>query len=257
MKIRSCGKTDVGLSREHNEDAFLINDELGLYIVCDGMGGHAGGEIASTFAIEKLNEFVVANKDRILHFHDEQSATPDSVIIAFIEEALRFVAESVHSYAAEHKHLKDMGTTLTAMLVFEERAVLGHVGDSRCYLIRDEKSVQLTDDHTVVAKLVQRGIIPKSAAMKHQFRHVLSQSIGSEKPLHIDTLLLDIYVDDLFILCSDGLIDYLEDEHKKIESFVQGKKLHDIVDDLITFANMNGGKDNITVLAIKAFAGFD
>ena len=251
MKIISSARTDAGKSRDSNEDDFLVDDDIGLYVVCDGMGGHEGGEIASAYAVQKLQEYVYRHKDRVIAFHDQDVDTPDSVLIAFIEDAIRSVSESVYDLANENPTLHEMGTTLTALLIFGERAVLGHVGDSRCYMIRDKKSLQLTDDHTVVSKLVQRGIVTKEAACKHQFRHVLSQSIGSEKPLHIDTLLFDVYVNDRFVVCSDGLADYLEERDRDIKDFISKNSPDKIVQDLIEFANSSGGKDNITVLVLQ------
>jgi len=238
MILRSAARTDVGLRRRANEDRYAVAPELGLYLVADGMGGHTAGQVASDLAAQGA----------VRALETLQSAE------ASLTEKLRYSVAAanreVFGTAQAKPHLTGMGTTLVALLAGGRRIALAHVGDSRAYLVRGGKIRQLTDDHSLVAELVRRREITAHAARGHPHRHVLTRALGVRRVAEPDLAELTPAVDDVFVLCSDGLTGHVQDA--EIAAEVSGNPdLDHVSERLIGLANSRGGEDNITVVLVR------
>lgn len=249
MKIIGYGKSDIGKVRSHNEDSFCVNNDLRLYMVCDGVGGHQAGEVASKMATNIIKQKISDQYAKVKKIME--SEVEDSVIIRFMETIVHETCKTIFDFAHSRPEYYKMGTTLTLLLMLGPRAIMIHVGDSRLYLIRDDQVHQLSNDHTLAHELLRIGLIEKEDVKTHRFHNVLSRAIGPKEIVHVDTLLFDVLPDDIFILCSDGLTTYLDSPEDILETF-------DVLDiektpqHLIDFANNKGGKDNISVIVIQA-----
>ncbi len=237
LRLRSAVVTDVGLRRQVNEDAFWVAEELGLYVVADGMGGHSAGQVASRMAVESAV--------RALRSLEGASAS--------LTEKLRYAVAAanheVFSTSQAKPELAGMGTTLVALLAAGGRVALAHVGDSRAYLVRGDRIRQLTEDHSLVAELVRRREISASAARGHPHRHVLTRAVGVRSSVEPDLLELTSEEGDLFVLCSDGLTGLVMDE--EIARIVRpNSNLEQTCRELVDLANARGGDDNTTVLVV-------
>lgn len=241
MKLKSYGRTDVGLQRSNNEDSFYNDEQHGLFIVADGMGGHAAGEIASNMAISVVRETLEPEFDRRHSPEDLQS---------LLVEAINRADRSIFGAAEENPDWKGMGTTVTILLTQTDQALLTHVGDSRLYRWRDQQLEQLSEDHTLVAEQLRRGILDQQEADRSNLRNILLQAVGLGEKLEIYQKTLTIAAGDRLLLSSDGLTDMLSTE--QISAI-----LADIEDvdqccaNLITAALEAGGKDNVTALLIE------
>jgi serine/threonine protein phosphatase PrpC len=243
-----AGYSDVGRSRTHNEDSFYLADGRGLYIVADGMGGHASGEVASSMAINAASKWVGDHHpllDRMREGVVDSQALRDVA-----RQAVEAANQAVFAKANEHRKYQGMGCTFTLLLVVGAKAVMAHVGDTRLYLYRAGEVSQLTHDHTMANELALAGLIEKAEVPDHQYAHVLSRAVGTKAGVKIDTLVLDVLPADRFMLCSDGLSEYLEDE-VAIARQLQGDDLEAIAQELVSYANTVGGSDNITAVVVE------
>ncbi len=249
LKITSCSKTDIGHKRDHNEDAFLVDDNLGLYIVADGMGGHAAGEIASEQTVEVIQDNVLAKVDVIEQFRANPGGQEGEAIRSMLELAVRAAAYQVFGLTEIDPDRKGMGTTLSALLLLPKAAFIAHVGDSRIYIIRNGRSVVATSDHTYVAAMVASGKMTEEQALKSKYRNVLLRAVGSHDYVQVDTRILRYKKGDIFLLCSDGLHGYLKDGEP--ESMVEPDDLDKSIQTLVQMALDRGGKDNITGILVR------
>ena len=242
MRIRGWGASDVGRRRDHNEDRFLCNDQLGLFAVADGMGGHLGGERASRMATEILE----ASLDHAVEAA-KAAATPLSA-----EDALRAaIAEAdrrIYETSATDPEVAGMGTTLTALFFHDRRAYLGHVGDSRAYLYRDGRIRQLTDDHSWIQEQVRAGLLSSTEAKESRYRNIITRSVGFEPTVIPDLQDLHPQAGDCFVLCSDGLSNDIGVE--EIGQVLTSDFYRDAPRNLIQMANDRGGDDNITCVCV-------
>ncbi len=227
---QSAGLSDAGRRRRHNEDAYVC--EPPLFAIADGMGGAQAGELASRLAAASVGRASIAGlagRDRV---------------VALIEEANR----SVYERAAEDEAASGMGTTMTVALVENDVVWLGHVGDSRAYLVREGKLEQVTEDHSLVAELVRSGRLTAEEADTHPHRSVITRAVGTEPDVEIDTIAVRPRAEDVFLLCSDGLTDMVDDA--TILALVEESRrdLARAAKALVDAANAAGGEDNITVL---------
>jgi len=238
--MKAFGITDVGQGRSMNQDfEFASETAVGnlpnLFVVADGMGGHKAGDLASRYTVEVLLDSIRANKEK----------NPIKVIRTAIEEANRCVLKM----AEEDKELMGMGTTVVVATIVGHYMYVANVGDSRLYLIRDDIR-QITKDHSLVEEMVRRGKLRKEEARNHPNKNVITRAIGAEKDVVIDFFDLRLRKEDIVLLCSDGLSNMLEDE--EIRNIVKSDEgIEKIAKELITAANRNGGKDNITVVLVK------
>jgi len=238
MKLSAAARSDVGMRRTANEDAYALAPALGLYLVADGMGGHVAGQLASRLAAEHTVEALQLVADR--------SAT--------LTEKLRYcvAAANHHVFAtAQGKpEVAGMGTTLVAVLAGGGRLALAHVGDSRAYLVRSGRIRQLTDDHSLVAELVRRREISPDAAHGHPHRHVLTRAVGVRRSVDPDLAELTPASGDVIVLCSDGLTTHVQDP--EIAALVAAESdLEEACGRLVALANARGGEDNVTVALVR------
>lgn len=243
-QITSAGATNIGRKRKANQDSFRMEPSHGLFIVADGMGGHAGGELASRIAVETVGDSVIADKKT----HANMSA--NELLMAAIHRA----NSNVHSHAQKDKALTGMGTTIVTLLFDAAKIFVGHVGDSRVYLIQKGKIWQLTKDHSLVNEKMRAGIITREQMRKDKSRNVITRSVGFESSVLVDIYQKDIQSGDLFLACSDGLSGLVEDAQilKILDELAWGSNsLEPAAQKLIQAANENGGDDNITVILAR------
>ena len=198
MKLQVCAKTDIGLRRKNNEDLFFVDKELGLFIVADGMGGHAAGEVASRIAVETVCQSLQA-ADLI---------NPQKQLSQAIEKANQAVEQAANG----NKAWQGMGTTLTIFLLQPQQGYLAHVGDSRIYRFRGSQLEQLSDDHSLIGEKLRRGILTPEQAKTSTLGNILLQAIGMTPQLDICQKSISLAAGDRFLLCSDGLTDMVDDD---------------------------------------------
>ncbi|OGQ84965.1 MAG: protein phosphatase [Deltaproteobacteria bacterium RIFOXYA12_FULL_58_15] len=251
MHIRSASHTDVGRVREHNEDAHLIVEELGLYVVADGMGGHLGGQTASALAVRTVGESVEKVRQAVV---DGAGVMPldSSPVPRLLADAVRSACGAIYDVAQNDPDLQGMGTTVTSMIVGSGRAFVAHVGDSRCYLQRGERIIQVTDDHSLVNEQIKAGLITREQARQSRLKNIITRSVGFEKDVAVDTFALPIHVGDKFLMCSDGLANFVDDT--EIGIALATLPLEQVPQAMIDLANERGGDDNITVVCVAALA---
>ncbi len=242
------GHSDVGRQREGNEDCMHVDDATGLYVVADGMGGHAAGEVASQAAIETLVAELTDRRELLARYRRGEAS--GEALLAVVRDAVQKACMHVHELANADEDRAGMGCTLTSLLVLGSKAAMAHVGDSRLYLLRAGKLSQLTTDHTMANELCLAGLIAPEEVRDHQYAHVLTRAIGTQASVVPDLLMLDIVPGDRFLLCSDGLADHIEHE-AELGAAITDHALAEIPGALVDFANDNGGHDNVTVIAIE------
>ena len=249
MRLRYFGHTDIGLSRSHNEDAFLADPELGLFVVCDGVGGRARGEIASAETADLIWEWV-KREQRALQAAIN-NATPDTqvTLARILRGAIQNACYLVHSMGELNPDQKGMSTTASAMLVAGGTGIIGQVGDSRVYMARDGAVSQVTEDHTLVNYQLKHGLITEAQARASTAKNVITRAVGHRDYVDVDIVTLELSPSDRFMLCSDGLHGYLEDIRD-----VQSLMVRDVEAGVLTaieLANARGGNDNITAMMIE------
>lgn len=229
----------------------LVDEGLGLFIVADGMGGHAAGEVASAKAVETVKQHVTANKNVLKDLIKDPTQVNRAAAASLVEVAIQRACAEIYRIANTDNSKRGMGTTFVCLVTAGSRGVIGHVGDSRVYLIRQGQCHRLTEDHTLISAQLKAGTITREQALTSQYRNVITRAVGIQESVQVDTLLIDMVPGDIFILCSDGLHGYLEDE--EVVPLVKSVGFGDLPKKFINVANERGGKDNITsvVLSVK------
>jgi PPM family protein phosphatase len=244
MRVISCGITDVGLKRNHNEDNLLINEELNLFVVADGMGGHNGGEYASAICGNTVEE-IVEN----MELGDELDVSVDDPVELVREKlryALRLAGRRIFEKASDSAEFHGMGTTAVSMLIDGSNAFIAHVGDSRLYLVRGDTVEQVTEDHSFVARQIKAGVLTAEEARTHRMRNVIYRSLGYQEDVEVDVQVRPVLAGDRFLLCSDGLSGHVEPY--EIFDHVTQFGPQDAARRLVDLACERGGEDNITVI---------
>jgi protein phosphatase len=246
--VEVAAKSDVGRVRQENEDSYLVQEGVGLYVVADGMGGHVGGKRASSLAVKTLSEYVERYADKL---REGATVSPieSSPVPRMLAGAVREACAVIFDAAQKSRELQGMGTTVTVLLLLNDRAFIGHVGDSRCYLQRGPRIVQLTDDHSLVNEQIKAGLITREQAAVSGLKNIITRSVGFERDVAVDTFALPVQSDDRFLVCSDGLCN-LVDDMEMGEALLAGE-LDAASDSLVNLANNRGGDDNITVLCLR------
>ncbi len=255
--VRFHALTDVGRRRDHNEDNYLVDRKLGLFIVADGMGGHAAGEIASALAVRTIHEEIKRERAILDDFSTgAQGASKVTIkeVLNLLEYAVQRACARIHEEARRDASKRGMGTTLSLTLVHGNRAFIAHVGDSRIYLYRGGDCRQITEDHTVINELIKRGKLSRDQIEKVAQKHAITRALGVYEQVEVDTLSFELIPGDQIVLASDGLHGYLTTEAEL------STRLDEIDGDvavrrLIDFANEQGGKDNITAVLIRIGEG--
>jgi len=237
--LRVGFKTDSGVVSKSNEDSLHVDEQLGLFIVADGMGGHNAGEIASNIAVQKI---AAAVRDGL---------ASGEKVSNIILEAVTAANQAIFFTAASDPWWTEMGTTVVMALFHGKRVVISHVGDSRAYMIKNGSIGQLTEDHTFVAEWVKEGSITPEQARTHQARHGLTMALGIEEEVEPVITELEWSPHESLLLCSDGLTEALEDS-EILDIISKATDSQEACDDLVNAANEKGGPDNITVIVIRA-----
>lgn len=250
MRLVSCSFTDTGLKRGANEDAFLVDEDLPLFVVADGMGGHRGGAVASALAVE----FVGVTMRRVIVPPDAGygplgERPPEIVLADELALAIRVAGRQIHEASLAIPEVASMGTTCVALGFARNRAVVANVGDSRAYCVRKRSIEQISQDHSVVAEYVRKGLLSPDQARQHLFKSALTRSVGFEEETLVDTFLREVEEGDAFVLCSDGLTNLVSDE--EISSLVSENEPDGAAEMLVELANQRGGDDNITVVVAR------
>ena len=254
-KIRVVSTTDTGRIREHNEDAAATDMDLGLLVLADGMGGYNAGEVASELAIKTIMNLVREGLDPQTRGQvDEESGLMRQSII--LRNAIARANKIIWQTAQSQPQCKGMGTTLVACLFHDDKISIAHVGDSRLYRLRDDQLEQLTLDHSLLQELVDRGFYSPEEAQRSTNRNYVTRALGVEATVEVEVQEEAVRVEDLFVLCSDGLTDMVEDEdiHLTINTF--NANLKTVAEQLVGLANENGGRDNITVSLASILGSF-
>jgi len=245
-RLVCSGATDKGLERAHNEDRFGAFPEVGLFVVSDGMGGAAAGEVAAHMAIEHLHG-AVAKADASWVIPVTASGQVGlRRLVAGIEHA----NHEVYTASLSRPELRGMGTTIAALLACGDRAAIAHVGDSRVYRLRGRTLDQLTEDHSWLNELVRRGVLDPERADRFEHRNVITRAVGTAPTVEVDARLVDVAPGDTLLLCSDGLSGVLS-RGELTEILIANLDLDRAVERLIDKANQLGGPDNITAIAVR------
>ncbi len=248
-ELKSWQATDVGRVRDQNEDNFLVDRKLKLFVVCDGMGGHAAGEVASSSACRFVREALMAEKERILAYEQGTGTVSREDVLQIVESAVHSACARVHQLGVEDESKRGMGTTLDALLVVGQRGFIAHVGDSRIYLNRGGSVHQLTEDHSLINELLKRGRLTRDQISKVAMKNAVTRAVGVYESVEVDVIDFDMLPGDRYLLCSDGLHGYLEEA--EIPRLFEQIPEEQLVDSLIALANDRGGKDNITAVVVK------
>ncbi|NLM43300.1 MAG: Stp1/IreP family PP2C-type Ser/Thr phosphatase [Clostridiales bacterium] len=250
--MRAYGVSHIGLVRKVNEDSYYYQNkyEYGkpyLCIVADGMGGHNAGEIASRMAVSEVKDFVekAVKKSNDYKIEDYKKLVTDAFL---------FANEKVYKRSIENRTLSGMGTTLTLALIIKNNLVIGHVGDSRMYLIKDRRISKITEDHSYVAELIKNGTIKPEEAIHHPQKNLITRALGTSKDLQVDVKNITINDGDFILICTDGLSNMLSDK-EILDTIISVKEYKAICHELINKANLNGGLDNVTVVVIEVQLG--
>lgn len=250
MRVEAFGLSDVGRVRDHNEDYFKLDPEIGLHVVCDGMGGHAAGEVASEMAATALHQFLWERRDQLKAFDGSEKAVQE--VTNLLNQAVLAASKTVFDIAASDKGKHGMGTTCIALLTLGDKGFMANVGDSRLYLSRDAKLYQLSTDHNFMNEAAAQGLMSLEQAAQSPHAHVLTRAVGAQPSVCADMLAFDILAGDTFLLCSDGLYEYTADAEELCASLSNGR-LPEISDRLVKQALVGGGHDNITTVIVRVF----
>jgi protein phosphatase len=248
LRRKGFALTDLGRKRASNEDAFFMDDKLGLYVVADGMGGHAAGEVASREAVDTLYGMVKRGVGGLRELIDPVTEADASAACRLMESAVQAATYFVFSIAEIDRAKSGMGTTISALLVLGDYAITAQVGDSRVYRIEGETVEQLTEDHTLIAWQLKQGLITPQEALRSPHRNVITRAVGNREYVQVDTRRIPLSPASRFLLCSDGLHGYLRDEDIPPIVRLGGDPA---VQRFIQLANQRGGKDNITAVLVE------
>lgn len=232
-----------------NQDAYFIDDDLGLYVVADGMGGHAAGEVAAWEAIQAIRDMMLRGRETIEEFRRNPITEETSrAICRLLESAVQSATYLVFGLAEQSPNFQGMGTTVSALLLAGAHVVTAQVGDTRVYCVRDGEAIQLTEDHTLINWQIREGIITPEEAKFAPNKNVITRAVGNKDYVEVDTQILSVRMGDRFVICSDGLHGYIK--KGEIPPIV-GEGPANACDTFIDLANTRGGKDNITVVVLE------
>jgi protein phosphatase len=254
-KLRCVGMTDTGKVREHNEDTIAFDADIGLLVLADGMGGYNAGEVASGIAVKTILNLVRESVDRQdLKTLDRESGMSRPSII--LRDAIHRANKIIYQTARTQPNCEGMGTTVVAMLFFDNRASIAHVGDSRLYRLRSDKFEQVTMDHSLLQELVDRGFYSAEEAQRAANKNYVTRALGVEPNVDVEVQEVPVQKGDFYALCSDGLSDMVEDDDMHLTLTTFGANLDTVAKQLIQLANDNGGRDNISVVMANVLDAF-
>ena len=251
--VQFAAVTDIGRERDHNEDNYLVDKKLGLFVVCDGMGGHAAGEVASALAVRTFHEEVKKEAELIADYLEQKSGAArvsKRDLLNMLEFAVNRASSRVHAEALRDPEKRGMGTTLVSVLLVGQQAFIINVGDSRIYLLREGIVEQITEDHTVYNELIRRKKLPREQVEKLVQKNAITRAVGVYEHAQPESLVLDVLAGDRFLLCSDGLSRYFQDDLAVFGGYLAEPVIDTAVRSLVEGANDQGGIDNITVVLV-------
>ncbi len=235
-------KSDKGKKRFNNEDACFVMLHNRLYVVADGVGGSNAGEVASRMAVTETANYFID--------HSIEECGNDDEINAYFEDCVKHVNNTIYHKSQKNTENRGMATTLVFAYANKGSVYIANIGDSRAYLYRNKKLIQVTEDHTYVNELVQAGLISKTGAENHKEKHKITRAVGAEEEVKADMFKVDVQLGDKILICTDGL--YGEVNEKSIGKILdKDKTMSETCEELVNQANINGGHDNITVICLK------
>lgn len=237
-------KTSIGRIRDINQDSYYISRDIKcpLFIIADGMGGHKAGEIASNMAVEIISSSF-ENQINNVDLNDDN-------IIAIIRSSICKANDEIYEKSIEKEEYSGMGTTVTLAYENQGKIFIGHVGDSRAYLLRNSTLYQVTKDHSLVEELVKNGSITREEARFHPQKNIITRALGTDKEIEIDVIVKEILQEDILLLCTDGLSNMLSDDEIK-KALIESENMQEACELLVQLSNEKGGLDNISVVAVK------
>jgi len=254
-KLRCVGLTDTGKVREHNEDTIAFDGEVGLLVLADGMGGYNAGEVASGIAVKTIMHLVreALEREDLAHADSTTGLSRPGIIL---RDAIARANKIIFQTARTQPQCEGMGTTIVAALFFDNRVSVAHVGDSRMYRLRGNGLDQVTLDHSLLQELVDRGFYSPEEAQRAANKNYVTRALGVEVAVEVEVQEHPVQRGDIYVLCSDGLSDMVEDDdiHLTINTF--GANLETVARQLIQLGNDNGGKDNISVVLAQVLDSF-
>jgi len=254
-KLKFAEITDTGKVRDHNEDAIGSDADMGLMVLADGIGGYNAGEVASGIAVQTITELAAEGATR----EERNSRDPETGLMRqtiVLRDAISRANKIIFQTAQSQTHCEGMGTTLVAALFYDNTVSIAHVGDSRAYRLRGEQFEQLTLDHSLLQELVDRGFYSEEEAQRSTNRNYVTRALGVEPAVEVEVQEFDVLPDDIYLLCSDGLPDMVEDEdiHLTIRTF--NASLDVVGQQLVNLANEHGGRDNVSVMLTQILESF-
>ena len=254
-KFRCVGITDTGRIREHKEDTFGTDPDIGLVVLADGMGGYKAGEVASGITVRTVMGLLKAAVEREdLARRDDDSGLSRPGIL--LRDAIQRANKLVHQTAKTQSNCEGMGTTVVAGLFFDDRLTIAHVGDSRLYRCRDGKLEQVTRDHSLMQELVARGFYTPEEAQRAAAKNYVTRALGVEATVEVEVTEVPVLKDDLYLLCSDGLTDMVEDDDIQLTISTFGANLETLARQLVLLSNDNGGRDNVSIVLVRVLDAF-
>ncbi len=254
-KLTLVGSTDTGRVREHNEDTIATDPDVGLLVLADGMGGYNAGEVASGIAVKTITNLVREGllREDLASIDRSTGLTRPSIVL---RDAITRANKIIYQTARSQAECEGMGTTVVAALFYDNRISIAHVGDSRLYRQRGSQIAQVTMDHSLLQELVDRGFYSPEEAQRAANKNYVTRALGVEPQVEVEVQEHPVDKGDIFILCSDGLSDMVEDEDIRLTISTFGANLDTVAKQLIQLANENGGRDNVSVVLAQANEAF-
>jgi len=254
-KVLIQGQTDIGSVRDHNEDAISSDENIGLAVLADGMGGHRGGEMASAITVSTVIEIITERikKTSAGETDDDTGYSAESIAV---HDAITQANKNVHDSSEANVQYRGMGTTVVVALFYDNRFTVAHVGDSRLYRLRDGELEQITRDHSLMQELIDRGFYTPEQARNSLNKNLVTRAIGIDAKVQIDIQEDVAMIDDIYLLCSDGVTDMIEDHLIQKAMIDYSDDLDKAAAEIIRLSNEHGGKDNISALLVKPIKSF-
>jgi len=254
-KFRCVGMSDSGRVREHNEDTIGTDPDIGLVVLADGMGGYKAGEVASGIAVRTVMGLIkdaVEREDLTLRDAETGLSRPGILLRDAIQRANKIIYQTAKTQA----NCEGMGTTVVAGIFFDDKLTVAHVGDSRLYRLRGGRFEQVTQDHSLLQELVARGFYTPAEAQRAAAKNYVTRALGVEPTVEVELTEVPVEKDDLYLLCSDGLSDMVEDEDIQLTISTFGANLDTLAKQLVLLANENGGRDNVSIVLLRVLDSF-
>jgi serine/threonine protein phosphatase PrpC/CRP-like cAMP-binding protein len=252
VDLKFFAATDVGRQRDHNEDNYLVDPKLNLFVVADGMGGHAAGEVASQISVHEVSRVVRENADVVDRYNKQHDMQARQELLVMMEHAVQTACASIFHRGQEEQDKRGMGTTTSSLLIAGDRGFIAHVGDSRIYLLRQGQVHQLTEDHSLINELVRRGKLKRDeidTSPYAKYKNAVTRAVGAYESVEVDTLDFEVLPGDHFLICSDGMHHYLKDGD--LPEILATDDVADAPKTLVALANAGGGHDNITAVVVR------